>query len=53
VILEVDQEGKAKVVLQGSANIDYVALIQSPDGQDGLLIERVPAENNVWMVENF
>jgi DNA-binding winged helix-turn-helix (wHTH) protein/Tol biopolymer transport system component len=53
VILEVDQAGKAKVVLRGSANIDYVALIQSPDGQDGLLIERVPAENNVWMVENF
>ena len=53
VILEVDQAGKASVVLQGNANARFLALIQSPDGQYGLLIEETPAENNAWMVDNF
>ena len=53
VILEVDQAGKASVVLQGNANAPFVAMIQSPDGQYGLLIEETPAENNAWMVDNF
>jgi photosystem II stability/assembly factor-like uncharacterized protein len=53
VILEVDQAGKANVVLQGSSSNDLVAMIQSPDGQYGLLMEGTPAENNAWMVDNF
>ena len=54
VILEVDQAGRARVALQGTANnIAFSAMIQSPDGQYGLLLEKVPAENNVWMVDNF
>jgi Tol biopolymer transport system component len=53
VVLEVDQAGKARVVLRGTANSPFLAMIQSPDGQFGLLLERTPAENNVWMVDNF
>jgi len=53
VILEVDQAGKTNVVLQGKANANFVAMIQSPDGHYGLLLEVTPAENNAWMVENF
>jgi DNA-binding winged helix-turn-helix (wHTH) protein/Tol biopolymer transport system component len=53
VILEVDQAGNAKVALQGNANANFGAMIQSPDGQYGLLLEVTPAENNAWMVDNF
>jgi DNA-binding winged helix-turn-helix (wHTH) protein/Tol biopolymer transport system component len=53
VILEVDQTGKAKVVLQGSANIKFGFMIQSPDGKYGVLAAGVPGDNNVWMVEKF
>jgi DNA-binding winged helix-turn-helix (wHTH) protein/Tol biopolymer transport system component len=53
VILEVDQSGKANVVLQGNANAGFGAMIQSPNGQYGLLIEEIPAENNAWVVDNF
>jgi hypothetical protein len=53
VILEVDQAGKAKVVLEGSANTGFACMIQSPDGPNGLLLEFIPAENNAWMVDNF
>lgn len=52
VILEVDQSGKARVVLQGGADSGFSAMIQSPDGQYGLLTEWMQA-GNVWMVENF
>jgi hypothetical protein len=53
VILEVDQAGKAKVVLEGSANTRFYCLYQSPDGQYGMVLEAIPAENNVWMIDNF
>ena len=53
VILEVDQAGRAKVVLEGSANTQFYCLYQSPDGQYGLLLEGIPAENNAWMIDNF
>jgi Tol biopolymer transport system component len=53
VILEVDQKGKAHVVLQGVANTEFGAMIQSPDGRYGLLQEVTQAENNAWMVDNF
>jgi Tol biopolymer transport system component len=53
VILEVDQTGRAHVALQGVANTEFVAMIQSPDGQYGLLLEVPQAENNAWMVDNF
>jgi DNA-binding winged helix-turn-helix (wHTH) protein/Tol biopolymer transport system component len=53
VILQVDRAGTARVVLRGSANTGFMAMIQSPDGQYGLLLEWIQAENNVWMVENF
>jgi DNA-binding winged helix-turn-helix (wHTH) protein/Tol biopolymer transport system component len=53
VFIEVDQTGKANVVLQGRANTGFYAMIQSPDGQYGLLLEETPAESNAWMVDNF
>jgi len=40
-------------VLQGNATAAFVAMIQSPDGQYGLLLMETPAENNAWMVDNF
>jgi DNA-binding winged helix-turn-helix (wHTH) protein/Tol biopolymer transport system component len=53
VILEVDQAGNAEVVLEGSANIGFACMVQSPDGQYGLLLEAIPAENNAWLVDDF
>jgi DNA-binding winged helix-turn-helix (wHTH) protein/Tol biopolymer transport system component len=53
VILEVDQTGKARVVLQGFANTRIDWMIPSPDGKYGLLLEDTQAENNAWMVDNF
>jgi len=53
VMLEIDQSANAKVVLEGSANTQFWCLYQSPDGQHGLLLEQIPAENNAWMVDNF
>jgi len=53
VILEIDQAGKANVVLEGSANAQFWCLYQSPDRQYGLLLEVIPAESNAWMVDNF
>jgi DNA-binding winged helix-turn-helix (wHTH) protein/Tol biopolymer transport system component len=52
VILGVDLDGNAKVLLEGdrSAPFDYV--LPSPDGKHGAL--GVPTgESNVWMVENY
>lgn len=51
VILEVDQTGKAKVVLQGSANIDFGFMIQSPDGRHAILLEHIPSDSNAWIVK--
>jgi DNA-binding winged helix-turn-helix (wHTH) protein/Tol biopolymer transport system component len=53
VILEVDQTGKAHVALQGNANAGFGPMIQSPDGQYGLLLEVTQAENNAWLIDNF
>ena len=44
VILEVNEIGKAQVVLQGNANNGFHAMIQSPDGRFGLLLEDLPGE---------
>ncbi len=53
VMLEIDRAGKANVVLEGKVNSQFWCLYQSPDGQHGLLLENIPAENNAWMVDNF
>jgi DNA-binding winged helix-turn-helix (wHTH) protein/Tol biopolymer transport system component len=53
VVLEVDQTGKAKVVLLGSPNTDIGFMIQSPDARFGLLSEHIPAESNAWIVDDF
>jgi len=53
VILEVDQTGNAKIVLQGSANIWFGFMIQSPDARYGLLLEFIPSDSNAWVVKDF
>ena len=53
VILEVNESGKAEVVLQGSANVWFRCMIQSPDERYGLLLEVLPGDNNAWMIDNF
>jgi hypothetical protein len=53
VILEVDQTGKAKVVLQGKPNTDFGWMIQSPDSRHAVVGESIPTDNNAWMIENF
>jgi Tol biopolymer transport system component len=53
VVLNVNEEGKAEVVLQGAPNTGFWYLIQSPDGRHAIVEEDVPGDNNVWMVDNF
>jgi len=53
VILNVNEEGKTEVVLEGSANTEFWCLIQSPDGRHAIVQVQVPGDNNVWMVDNF
>jgi DNA-binding winged helix-turn-helix (wHTH) protein/Tol biopolymer transport system component len=52
VILNVNEAGKAEVVLQG-ANTIFWWFLQSPDGRYGVLEATVPGDNNAWMVKNF
>jgi hypothetical protein len=53
VVLEVDQTGKAKVVLQGKANTDFGWMIQSPDSRLAVVGEYVPTDNNAWILSDF
>jgi hypothetical protein len=53
VILDINEAGKAKVVLAGEAHTNLWFMIQSPDGRYGVLGAEVPGDNNVWMVEKF
>jgi len=53
VILEVDQTGKAKVVLQGKPNTEFGWMIQSPDSRHAVVGENIPTDNNAWMVSDF
>jgi hypothetical protein len=53
VIIEVNEAGKAEVVLEGDANTAFWWMIQSPDGRYGILEAEVPGDNNAWMVDNF
>jgi DNA-binding winged helix-turn-helix (wHTH) protein/Tol biopolymer transport system component len=53
VILEVDQTGKAKVVLQGKPNTEFGWMIQSPDSRHAVVGEYSPTDNNAWIVSDF
>jgi DNA-binding winged helix-turn-helix (wHTH) protein/Tol biopolymer transport system component len=54
VILSVNEEGKAEVVLEGGPNTEFFwCLIQSPDGRHAMVEAQVVGDNNVWMVDNF
>ena len=53
VILDVDMEGEARVLLEGDSRTQVFAwVVQSPDGRYAAL-NGFTGENNVWMVENF
>jgi serine/threonine protein kinase len=53
VILEVDQTGKAKVVVHGKPNAELGWMIQSPDSRHAVLWEYIPTDNNAWIVSDF
>jgi Tol biopolymer transport system component len=53
VILEVDQTGKARVVLQGKPNTDFGWMIQSPDSRHAVVGEYIPTDNNAWILNDF
>jgi len=53
VILEVDQTGKAKVILAGSAHTGFGFMIQSPDLRYALVEETIPTGSNAWIVNDF
>jgi hypothetical protein len=53
VILEVDQTGKARVVLKGRENTDHYCLIQSPDGRHAIVVQVNPIDSNAWILNDF
>jgi hypothetical protein len=53
VTLEVEQSGKAKVVLQGRPNVGFGWMIQSPDLRHALVVEYIPTDNNAWILNDF
>jgi WD40 repeat protein len=53
VILEVDQTGKAKVVLQGKPHTEFGWMIQSPDSRHAVVGEYIPTDNNAWILNDF
>jgi len=52
VILGIDREGNANVLLEGDRSAPIGWVIPSPDGKHGAL-EITTGESNVWMVENY
>jgi DNA-binding winged helix-turn-helix (wHTH) protein/Tol biopolymer transport system component len=52
VILGVDMEGRARVLLESDPHTQFMWVIPSPDGRYAAL-NVFTGENNVWMVENF
>lgn len=52
VVLDVDLEGNARVLLENSPNAQFYWAIPSPDGRYAAM-DVVTGEENVWMVENF
>jgi len=52
VILDVDLEGNARVLLESDPHTQFRWVIPSPDGRYAAL-NVFTGENNVWMVQNF
>jgi DNA-binding winged helix-turn-helix (wHTH) protein/Tol biopolymer transport system component len=52
VILDVDLEGNARVLLESDPHTQFRWAIPSPDGRY-VALNVFTGENNVWMVENF
>ena len=53
VILQVDQTGKASIVLKEAGNSGFGFMVQAPDGKHALVGEEVPGDSNVWMIDRF
>jgi hypothetical protein len=53
VILEVDETGKAKVVLRGRPNTEFGWMIQSPDSRHAVVGEAIPTDNDAWILNDF
>ena len=52
VILSIDIDGNAKVLLEGNRSNPFNYVLASPDGKYGALSVST-GESDVWMVENF
>ena len=52
VILGIERDGNAKVLLEGDRGNPYFWVVPSPDGKLGAL-GVLTGESNVWMVENY
>jgi len=52
VLLEIDQQGNAQVLLTAEKDRRIGWAFPSPDGQH-LALMQVVGENNAWMLENF
>jgi hypothetical protein len=52
VILYVDLNGNAPVLLPSDPNVQVGWAIPSPDGRSAAL-DGITGENNVWMIDNF
>ena len=52
VIVGIDLDGNAKVLLEGDRGAPFGYVIPSPDGKHGAL-DITTGESNVWMVENY
>ena len=52
VILGIDREGNANVLLEGDRSAPIGWVVPSPDGKHGAL-NIMTGESNVWMVENY
>lgn len=53
LILDVNEAGRAEIVLEGDANTYFGWFIPSPDGRYGALRAIIPGDDNVWMVDTF
>ena len=52
VILAIDLDGNARVLLEGDRSAPFKYVLPSPDGKHGAL-DITTGESNVWMVENY
>jgi Tol biopolymer transport system component len=53
VFLAVNEAGEAEVAFEGQPNATFDWMVPSPDGRYAILQQRIPGDNNAWMVDNY